>query len=60
MFLVHTAGVVNVGINLAKVVKVPRTRKSVKLQTERLKGDEVPVWDILFKLRESTTMVTKV
>ena len=49
MLLVHTAGMVDVGIDLAEVVKVPRTRMTYKITSHTIEGSNIPVRDVLFK-----------
>ena len=50
MFLVHTARMMNVGIDLTDVVKVPRTRIIYKIAHNAVEGIKVPVRDFLLKL----------
>lgn len=49
MFLVHTAGVMNVGIDLADVVKVPRIQIIREPAYSAVEGVEIPVRDFLLK-----------
>ena len=60
VFLVHTAGVVDVGIDLANVIKVPRIRKMRKITNGVVERNKIPMRDFLLKLREPMTEITKV
>jgi hypothetical protein len=49
----------NMGIDLADVVKVPRTRTIREITIDAVEGSKVPVWDFLLKPHEPTQQLSR-
>lgn len=58
VLLVHTAGVMDVGVDLADVIEVPRVRTIHKISND-VEGSKIPMRDILLEISELTTRVTE-